>query len=140
MNKREIAKARSNNEENPNQNACGLAIAKALNVHNNSRYLHTLEDLVRASRKRWLVRSCKSSVRGNTVGAIRKNLENVDGFAFIAHVENHVLLLDSKGNTIVDTAPRKKDKRKVLHLFRVDLPAHLKPHQRKCNRLIQTLN
>lgn len=47
----------SNNDENRNQNVCANAVAKALGVSRRVRYLHNLEDLVKAARKKWTVRS-----------------------------------------------------------------------------------
>jgi len=47
----------SNNSENPNQNICARAVAYALDVDKEVRYLHTLNDLIKAARKKWTVRS-----------------------------------------------------------------------------------
>lgn len=64
------------------------------------------------------VRSRKSVFKkAATVGALRKLIENhkdeVENVVYYIHVEEHVLLLNSLGETIVDTDPRLKDKRKV---------------------------
>lgn len=112
-------KARSNNAENTSQNVCALSVAKYLGVNGLVTYLHTITDLVRATRKVYTVRSRKSSVRANTVGKARKSLSNLDGKYYMVRVKGHVLLLDTNGNTIIDTDPRKRDKRKITHLYAV---------------------
>lgn len=47
----------SNNPMNPNKNICARAVAYALDVDKEVRYLHTLKDLIKAARKKWTVRS-----------------------------------------------------------------------------------
>jgi hypothetical protein len=42
--------------------------------------------------------------------------------AYVIRVEGHVLMIDRNGKTLVDTAPRKRDKRKVLDITGVYLP------------------
>lgn len=113
----------SNNKHNPNQNICALAVARALGVNDNVRYLHVMEDLVRAARTKYTVRSRKSLLKADTVGALRKEIqEKIDALAFIVRVDGHVILLDCNGNTVVDTDPRKRDKRKVTHVYAVWKP------------------
>ena len=48
---RNVYKSRSNNHTNPNKNVCALKVAHALGADENVRYLHTIQDLVRAVRK-----------------------------------------------------------------------------------------
>ena len=83
------------------------------------RYLHTIDDLVRAARKVWKVVSRASGLKGKSVGKIRSKLRDIaakEGFiCFILRVDGHVILVDAKGRTCVDTAPRKVDRRKVTH-------------------------
>ena len=118
--KRQYAKENSNNRENPNQNLCALAVAKALSVDKEVRYLHTVSDIVRAARKSWTVRSRKSSFKGTTVGSLRKEIRTKgDAIAYIVFIKGHVLLLSSEGKTIVDTNPKKRDVRKVTHIYGV---------------------
>jgi hypothetical protein len=38
---------------------------------------------------------------------------------YLLHVMGHVLLLNSKGETVVDTAPRKVDRRKVYNVVAI---------------------
>ena len=74
-------------------------------------------------RNGFAVRSRLSKVGKNkTVGAIRKKLASLDEpqvKGFVVRVDGHVLVLDRGGNTIVDTAPRLRDKRKVLGVWAV---------------------
>tara|TARA_R110000737_G_scaffold227314_3_gene241655 strand:+ start:1687 stop:2226 length:540 start_codon:yes stop_codon:yes gene_type:complete len=50
----------SNNSENPNQNVCANRVAIALGVADKVKYLHNLPDLLRATRKKYNVRSRSS--------------------------------------------------------------------------------
>lgn len=114
---RSAHKARSNNGIDPNKNVCALAVAKALGVDNAVRYLHVIDDIKRAAATRFSVRSRKSALKGDTVGAIRKHCAEQKACGFIVYVAGHVLLLDAWGNTWVDTDPRKNDRRKVLGVW-----------------------
>jgi hypothetical protein len=119
---REDARADSNNPDNTNKNWCALEVATALGVEEETRYLHNWNDLLRAVRSRWIARSRKSSVKGKTVGAIRSQLAKLGAHAFVVLVEGHVLLLNCDGKTIVDTSPRKQDRRKIRALYGVFAP------------------
>jgi len=118
----------SNNPSNPNQNACAYAVAHTLFVHDEVRYLHTWGDMLRAVRKLWSMRSVASVVgatkRDKSVGAIRKDLmkhaaKHSDVSSYVIRVDGHVLLIDREGRTLVDTAPRLRDRRKVLNVYGV---------------------
>ena len=111
----------SNNPDNPNKNLCGWAVARALGVDEATRYIHTIEDLQRAIRSLWSLRSVKTKMGvkagRTTVGAIRKRIAaKGEALAYLVHVEGHVLLLDRDGTTSVDTAPVQRDRRKVLRV------------------------
>ena len=132
---------RSNNPDNPKKNACGLAVASALGVGDATRYLHTWGDLQRAIRSMYSFRSVKAAVKvqpDTTLGSIRKHLikhnKSADAcMAYVAHVEGHVLLLSNEGRTIVDTAPVKRDRRKVLSIYGVYIPLDNRDKMRKIN-------
>ena len=138
---RQVMRDRSNNPNNPNKNACGLAVAIALGVGDVTRYLHTWEDLQRAIRSMYSLRSVKTAVRvkpDTTLGSIRKSLQehnkSADAcMAYVAHVDGHVLLLSHEGKTIIDTAPVKRDRRKVLNIYGVYIPIENKTKMRKIN-------
>lgn len=138
---RQVMRDRSNNPKNPNKNACGLAVASALGVADVTRYLHTWEDLQRAIRSMYSLRSVKTAVRVKpytTLGSIRKSLQehnkSADAcMAYVAHVDGHVLLLSHEGKTIIDTAPVKRDRRKVLNIYGVYIPFENKTKMRKIN-------
>jgi len=125
---RRVAIANSNNPSNPNQNACAYSVAHTLYVDDEVRYLHTWGDMLRAVRKLWSMRSVASAVGATTgdltVGAIRADLmkhakKNPDVAAYVVRVDEHVLLIGKDGKTMVDTAPRKRDRRKVLDVYGV---------------------
>ena len=124
---RQSQRGKSNNPDNPNQNICALRVAQAIGVADKVRYLHTFSDLKRAANKGgWAFRSRKSSIKTLTVGGCRKDLKKItekeNKYApvvagYVIHVQGHVLLLDEDGNTVVDTAPRKVDRRKILNCY-----------------------
>ena len=155
---RDRRKRYSNNSENPNQNVCAHNVAHCLGVKENVRYLHNLGDLLRATRKKWNVRSRKSvwttRFKGKpfTVNQFLKNFDMfnhwaedqksitlkdywcpesdqpwtekttswVNIYAYIIHVERHVLLINSDGEVHVDTAPKTgADRRKILNIYAV---------------------
>ena len=132
---RDNFKAKSNNSENNNQNICAQAVARALGASDGSvRYLHCIDDIVRAARMTgFQVRSRKSNLKKNsTVGAARKIIQKLAAkeneneifcvaqpVAYIVRVAGHALLMDNDGNTIVDTDPRKADRRKITHFYAV---------------------
>jgi hypothetical protein len=138
---RQVMRDHSNNPKNPNKNACALAVANALGVGDVTRYLHTLEDLRRAIRSMYSLRSVKTAVKATpytTLGSIRKNLQehnkSADAcMAYVAHVRDHVLLLSNEGKTLIDTAPVKRDRRKVLNIYGVYIPLDDRTKMRKIN-------
>lgn len=71
----------------------------------------------------WAVRSRSSKMGSSTtVGSIRKKIAKLDDPSvtrYIVRVSGHILLLDRSGKTIVDTSPRKRDKRKVEGVFAI---------------------
>lgn len=111
----------SNNATNANKNICGLAVATALGVANNVNYLHTMDDIVRASRTKYTTRSRLSKLgKSKSIGKARAKMaamsdENTVGF--LIGIAGHVLLADAQGKTIVDTDSRKRDRRAVTELF-----------------------
>jgi hypothetical protein len=120
----------SNNKDNTNKNVCALAVARMLCCDKQTRYLHNWGDLQRAIRSLWSMRSVKSYVKAtpdSTVGSLRKAMHEYATkeqhlIAYVIRVEGHVLMIDRNGKTLVDTAPRKRDRRKVLDITGVYLP------------------
>ena len=123
----------SNNEQNPNKNVCALAVARVLSCDQQTRYLHNWRDLQRAIRSLWSMRSVKSYVNAkpdSTVGSLRKAMHEYATkeqhlIAYVIRVEGHVLMIDRNGKTLVDTAPRKRDRRKVLDITGIYLPDNM---------------
>jgi hypothetical protein len=114
---RRARRAASNNPQDANKNICALAVARALRVEHATRYLHTWQDLQRAIRTRYSARSVRSSVKGATVGAVRRNLAHVNAVAVLVRVSGHVLLMMADGRTVVDTDARKRDCRKIEAIY-----------------------
>jgi len=78
-------------------------------------------------RKGYSVRSRKSALRVNTrkttVGQLRKALRKVDGdeeSRYYVGVVGHAMVLNGAGATVVDTAPRKVDRRRIVHVSIVE--------------------
>ena len=121
MNIRAAYRKGSNNEVNPNQNICTQAVARWAGVEDSVRYLHTNNDLKRALRTRFSVRSIKSALgKAKTVGAARKVIAKLfadrnDLIAIYVSVPGHAMLVDRNGETIVDTDPRTRDRRRIVH-------------------------
>jgi hypothetical protein len=72
------------------------------------------------------VRSRKShSSKAKSVGQLRKLLPSIasketeDVVAYLVAVPGHLMVLDAKGKTIVDTAPRLRDARKLVQVHAV---------------------
>ena len=156
MSYRENQISESNNPDNPNQNMCAQAVAKWLGVAEKVRYLHNVDDLVRAARTKFTVRSRLSEAKKLlpkkklTVSQFRKIAQDIsdkayggevrkaeyycpdnhknwiqetrtcyDPAAFILRTPNHAIGLDSTGKVVVDTNPRKSDRRTVTHVYMV---------------------
>ncbi len=124
MSKREKFKKHSNNISNTNKNICGLAVATTLGVANATRYLHTMDDIVKAARTRFTVRSRLSQLNKNkSIGNARakmNSLANDHTIGFLIGIDGHVLLADANGQTITDTDPRQRDRRKVTELYIIE--------------------
>lgn len=137
--------AESNNAKNRNKNICALAVAKILGVDGATRYLHTWTDLSRAIRWMWSFRSVKSKVgyeRGDTVGKLRAKLKKNYGkdpklYLYVAMTDEHVIVLGPKGQTVVDTAPKKRDVRKVWKIYGVYAPESGRGSGVKQTRIMQ---
>ena len=71
------------------------------------------------------VRSRASKLpRNATVGGIRQKVAEIaaaepTAIGFVVRVDGHVLVMDHFGSTVVDTSPRKVDRRKVLGIVAV---------------------
>jgi len=103
------------------------------------RYSQFTKDVVAILRRKgWSVRSRRSSIpKRATVGGIRNKLRalTLDEMVvagrhgstinsrliptYLVQVEGHVLLLNGIGSTVVDTDPRKNDRRKVLRIYKI---------------------
>ncbi len=137
--------AESNNAKNRNKNICALAVAKILGVDGATRYLHTWTDLSRAIRWMWSFRSVKSKVgykRGDTVGKVRAKLKKNYGkdpklYLYVAMTPEHVIVLGPQGQTVIDTAPKKRDVRPVLKLYGVYAPESGRGSGVKQTRIMQ---
>lgn len=156
MNYREGQIKESNNEDNPNQNVCAQAVAKWLGVADKVRYLHNVNDILRASRMKYTVRSRLSEAKKLlpkkklTVSQFRKIAKDISDkayggelrkaeyycpenkkdwiqetrtcynpVAFIIRTPRHAIGLDADGKVVVDTSPRKSDRRIVTHVYMV---------------------
>ena len=116
--KREVFVAHSNNLENRNKNICALEICKILEVDDKVRYLHTIEDVVYALRKKYVVRSRNSKLGHGTVEECRGKVRRLgDAGVYVIWVKDHVFLMFGDGRTAYDTDPREIDDRRVLGVY-----------------------
>jgi len=110
------------------QTPCASAVLKFFNVKGVTYNARTKTNVWDNTLRRagFSIRSRMSMLRKKegTVGAARKRIKEIADnepniIAFIVRVQGHILVLDTEGKTVVDTAPRKKDKRKILKLVAV---------------------
>ena len=125
---REVHRQGSNNKENPNQNICAYAVACAGGVEDSVKYLHTIDDLKRAYQSRFSLASRLSMFGGRNASvakakAMMRELPNPlnsrgsECRGYLVWIEGHIILTDCNGNVIVDTDPRKSDRRKVQGIW-----------------------
>ena len=88
-----------------------------------SAYMPQMTALLR--KNGWSARSRKSKLRkGESVGAARKLIAqhtwgDPPGTSYLVGVPSHVLVINYDGETVVDTDPRVRDRRKVSHIYAV---------------------
>ncbi len=85
------------------------------------RYSQYLKDVLSILRRHGhSCRSRKSSIKkGSTVGSVRRQLSKLGKGIYLIRVDGHVMLLDETGRTVVDTDPRKRDRRKILNIYKI---------------------
>ena len=125
--KRTVHREESNNPSNTNKNICALAVAKNLNVSEEVRYLHTMDDVVGAARRKWVVRSRTCAFKIKQLAFVKTAVKGGDVWphegkspvAYIVYTPGHVLLLNGDGTTNVDTAgcPPHEPVNKVYAVF-----------------------
>lgn len=87
-------------------------------------YSECAKDVKRLLRSNgYSVRSRMSKLCGSkktTIGILRKKIADLgESGSYYVGVPGHAMLLDSQGETIIDTAPRKRDRRQVIHVSKV---------------------
>jgi hypothetical protein len=80
--------------------------------------------------------------KGDTVGKLRAKLAKNYGkdpklYLYVAMTPEHVIVLGAKGETVIDTAPKKRDVRPVLKLYGVYAPESGRGSGVKRKRLMQ---
>lgn len=114
---------------------CTTAVLAEFGIRGGIRYCDSRNDVKRHLRKNgWAVRSRNSACGlyrkrgGVSVGQVRERIRKLAAphtARFYVSVLGHAMLLDNQGRTIVDTAPRKRDRRTVYHISLVDQPHNL---------------
>jgi len=117
---------RSSNGVDPRRNSCAVAITDYLGVTHRVRYLHTVADIVRASRTLYHVTWIRNPpFLGREVSTLCRWLRTtpIHDPAFVGvlvRVTGHALLLAPTGLVLVDLDPcRGRDRRKVTHLYSI---------------------
>lgn len=121
---RDAHRADSNNPDNTNKNWCVLKVAEECGVADNVRYLHTWRDLSRAMQTKYSFRSNKSAHRKATtvsqfMKSIRNNPDPRNVLGYVIGVDGHVMLASRWGEMVVDTDPRKSDRRIVQEFYTI---------------------
>lgn len=118
---RKVYKDSSNNPVNKNKNICALAVATTFGVEDETRYLHTIGDLLRAMRKLWSVRKVKEFT-AMPLYYFKESVRYKKGvIGYIVWVEGHVFATYQDGLTSVDTCPH-GDHTLVKQVFAVSIP------------------
>lgn len=105
---------------------CNRAVLDAFGISKETyKYAQTITDVVRLLRKQGISVRSRKSAAGKavaSVGRLRAIIASGKlGVGFFAvRVPGHVILLDTEGYTVVDTNPRKRDRRKVTHVYLID--------------------
>lgn len=110
--------ANSNNTCDPNKNLCTLEVARGFAVENTVKYLHTYEDLLKAMRKKWKLKSSKTLLKFTTGKTSTTELRKLivkngdpDALAYVVYVKGHIMAMNKVGVDYVDTSPKEtKDK------------------------------
>ena len=125
---RDYYRNKSNNPSNPNKNICCLAVTDVYKVSDKVNYLQTIDDIVRALRTTYTVRSRKSALRVTTVGKARAKIAHMastekDGIVVgyllrvITNKGGHSIILGQEGQTLIDTLEQKSDRRRITHCY-----------------------
>jgi len=100
----------------------GIPVTAFRNTYNGRR--NTWDSVLR--RNGYAVRSRKSQLpKGCTVGKARTLIANriaprdPAGTRYLIAVPGHLLMLNAQGQTVVDTAPRKRDRRRITYVVAV---------------------
>lgn len=115
---------RTSNGVDPRKNTCAVAVTDFLGVTDRVRYLHTVADIVRASRTLYLVTRIKHPpFVGREVSTLCEWLAThpQEVRAILVRVSLHAILLGGDGTVLVDSdSPAgSRDRRKVTHLYRI---------------------
>jgi hypothetical protein len=111
------------------KNVCTSAVLAHFDIDPSEYHYAEDADTVKSvlRRKGYSVRSRASAVRlkrgRTTIGALRKAIAKIDGderTRYYVGIVGHAMVLNGKGQTVVDTAPRKRDRRTVCHISIVE--------------------
>lgn len=87
------------------------------------RFAQTITDAMNILRRNgFSVRSRKSLAGKNcSIGKFRDKVRSgkIEGKNFLIRVDGHAMVVNGNGETVVDTDPRKRDRRKITHVYRV---------------------
>lgn len=119
---------RTSNGVDPRRNSCAVVITDYLGVTDAVRYLHTIDDILRASRTLYQVAWVRHPpFMGREVESLRQWVWDTPQDAalvgYLVRVRLHAILIGPDGSVLVDLDARSgRDRRKVTHLYRIQLP------------------
>lgn len=117
---REEEKKYSSDPLDPNKSICCSAVTDHFGTTKLTTYLHNSGDIVASIAKKHNVADRDILVKGLTVESSRivlknnslRELVNVKGYFIV--VEDHAMLLDANGKTIVDTDPQEGNDNRII--------------------------
>ena len=118
--------ANSNNSFDPNKNICTLEVARGFAVENTVKYLHTYEDLLRAMRKKWKIKSSKTMLKFTSGKTSTKELRTLitkngdpNALAYIVYIKGHIMAMNKIGEDYVETSPNETKTKPVEKVWAV---------------------
>ena len=103
--------------DNQNKSFCSSAVASYLGTYHLTPYLHTLGDIIISISKKYNLYNLDRNVKGYTVDNVRRRLRSMSTNktkGYLIGVEEHIMLLDTDGNTVVDTDSQDGEDKRII--------------------------
>lgn len=104
--------------DNQNKSFCSSAVASYLGTYHLTPYLHTLGDIIISISKKYNLYNLDRIVKEYTIDNSRSILKNMSTSinlkGYLIGVEDHIMLLDVNGDTLVDTDPQDSEDKRII--------------------------